>query len=245
MMANSVNIMAGRLAGQQQKLTATADNVANVNSAGFKRLVTDFSEVQPVKNGVKVGSFVTKGHTTVDYSVGALTKTDNPFSVAIHGQGFFALDNNGTTIYTRDGNFALDAEGNLVSQSGLPVLDTNGAPLTVPADAREIKISSDGTVSSEQGQLGNIGINIFSKEDLPALRRAGNLGFVAGPNATPIIAEAPTVIQGSVENSNVNSMEEVVNLTEVNRAYQGAARLMRQIEDLEQRSIRELSRLPN
>jgi flagellar basal-body rod protein FlgF len=246
-MMNSVYVLTSKVVGQRKELATIADNVANANSTGFKRLVTDYKTVDPSKHGNKIGDFAEAMPSRIDFSAGAYDHTGNALDVALQGENsFFAVEVNGVTQYTRNGRMVIDSEGQLRTSAGHPVLDANNAPINIPADAKSISIADDGNISTEQGLAGKIGAFVFSREDLARLVRTGNGNYLAG-GGIPLPAEDGdfAVLQGHLEASNVNSINEITRLTELNRAYQSALKASQQIEELNTRAIRSLSQLPN
>lgn len=241
---NSVYIMTSRMAGQRKQLDAMADNIANVTTNGHKGARVEFQEILGRNQGNQVAKFSDTLPTTFDFSQGSLKTTSNPLDVSIQGEGFFAVDVNGAQVYTRNGHFTLDAEGNLTTSNGNFVLDANNAPISIPPGSNEISITREGVVSTNIGDAGTLGVFKFDPQAQAGLVRAGNNGFVS-TNGAPTVVESPTIIQATLEESNINSIAEITRMTELNRAYQSAAKLVKSVEDLQQKSIRELSRLPN
>ena len=239
-------VLATRTLTTQRQFTAIADNVANVNTHGFRKLELNFREVKSAPPGAQPTSYVADRALVLSQADGALESTSNPLDVALSGNGFFAIDVNGTTQYTRRGQFMLSSNGTLVTPEGHSVLDNSGAPLQFTAETRNIKIAPDGTISTEQGRLGQLGIFQFSPEQLKLLQRAGASAFSPqlGATATPAdftAKDAPQVRQGYLEASNVNAVQEMVDMEVVSRAYQQSITLAKSLEDLEQRAIRNLS----
>ncbi|MDD9912651.1 MAG: flagellar hook basal-body protein, partial [Alphaproteobacteria bacterium] len=178
----------------------------------------------------------------VDFSAGTIESTDNPLDAAIQGDGFFTVDVNGQTQYTRNGHFALSSRGLLVNGSGQPVLDSAGGEIVIPLDAESVTITAEGAIATENGVVAELGIFKFNKEDQQVLNRSGNGGFFAPDTANPERAnEDVVVMQGRLEVSNVEGIQEVVKLQELNKSYQQAMRAIRQMEDLEERAIRNIA----
>ena len=239
-------VLASRTLSTQRQFTAVADNVANVNTAGFRKLEMNFREVISRPQGTPTASYVADRALLVSQSDGAMQSTGNQLDIALAGNGYFAIDVNGVTQYTRRGQFVLNNEGTLVTPEGHSVLDNSGAPIQFTPEVKTISFASDGTISTEQGQLGQLGIFQFSDADVKLLQRAGNTAFIPqlGAVATPAdfgVPGAPQVRQGFVEASNVNAVQEMVDMETVSRAYQQSITMARSLEDLEQRAIRNLS----
>src|SRR5690606_8563785 len=141
---------------------------------------------------------------------GSIRRTGNPLDAAISGEGFFAIQGVGEVTYSRRGQFVLDQNGTLVTPSGEPVLDNAYAPIQVPETATFVAISRDGTVATDEGQIGQLGVFGFSDEGKRMLQRAGNGGYIPA-GAPPVPLETPNVLQGFLESSNVNAVEEMTN----------------------------------
>lgn len=234
-----IAVLASRAITTQKWFTSIADNVANANTDGYRKVGMEFKEVISRPQGAPTASYVGDRAAWVNYNSGVLQETGNPLNVALGNEGLFAINVNGTVQYTRRGHFLMNTEGTVVTPEGNPLLDIALGEIQIPAGTQDILIAPDGTLSTEQGQLAQIGVFTFAPEDRGMLRRAGSTSFVPeGVNALPV--ENPQVIQGKVEASNVNAVEEMVTMQQVSRAYQSALRNLRSVEDLEERAIRNL-----
>jgi flagellar basal-body rod protein FlgF len=238
-------VLASRTLTTQRQFTAIADNVANVNTNGFRKLEMNFREVISRPGGKPTASYVADRALIFSAQDGAMEKTSNPLDVALNGEGFFAISVEGNTQYTRRGTFLLATDGTLVTPEGHPVLDNAQAPIQIPAGTQNITITTDGTLATETGPLAQLGVYRFSPEDMKLLQRAGNTAFSPqlGAAATPIdfaALGAPQVRQGFLEASNVNAVQEMVAMDMVSRAYQQSLTMAKSLEDLEQRAIRNL-----
>jgi flagellar basal-body rod protein FlgG len=241
-MLRSLWIAKTGMEGQQTKLDAIANNLANVGTNGFKRAGVVFedlmyqslrapgsntSEQTQLPTGLQVGLGSRVAATARNFGQGSLQQTGNNFDVAIKGQGFFQVTlPDGGTGYTRDGAFQVDNAGQLVTAAGFPVQPG----ITIPAGAQSVAIAADGTVSitvSGQAQpqvLGQIQTATFIN---PAglEPRGGNLYAETAASGTPNAAAPGTgahgaLQQGFVEGSNVNVVEELVTMIATQRAYE-------------------------
>jgi flagellar basal-body rod protein FlgG len=230
------------LDAQQTRMTVTSNNLANVNTTGFKRGRASFEDLlyqnvrQPggassqqteLPSGLTTGTGVRVVSTQKNFMQGNLLQTGNALDVAINGRGFFeVLLPDGSTAYTRDGSFQINAQGEMVTASGY----TLQPGIQIPEGAQSVSIGSDGTVSVQlagQGQpiqIGNINITDFIN---PAgLQAKGENLFVetgaSGPPqpSTPGLNGLGLLQQGALESSNVNVVEELVNMIETQRAYE-------------------------
>jgi len=230
------------LEAQQNRMAVISNNLANVNTTGFKRGRAVFEDLL-YQNVTQVGAQSTQNTrvpTGLSYGTGVKTvateklfvqgnnlDTGNPLNVAIQGKGFFqVLLQDGTLAYTRDGSFQKDAQGQLVTSNG----DVIQPAITVPIDALSLTIGTDGTVSVTQPgsstptQVGSVQTASFVN---PAgLQPIGKNIFLesaasgAATVGTPGITGLGELAQGSLESSNVNVVEELVNMIEAQRAYE-------------------------
>jgi len=233
---------ASGMESQQKNIDVVANNLANVNTAGFKKSRADFQDLMyqnlkttgapstnttQVPTGIQIGlgsrlAAVTKIFTTGDFS-----QTGNELDMAIEGDGFFQIQlPDGTTAYTRSGAFKKDSTGRVVTSDGYPLLPA----ITVPSNATKTNIGNDGTVSVLQAgqntptQIGNIQLASFPN---PAgLSAQGKNLFIvsdasgAATTGTPGQTGLGTLSQGFLEMSNVSVMEEMVNMITGQRAYE-------------------------
>lgn len=233
-------IMSSHMIGQRHRLDTVADNVANVNTVGYKRQTLDFQELVSRQQGQEVGSFANHNGTRLEFVQGGLSPTGNPLDVAIMGEGFLAVQVGNNVHYTRNGHMNIDAEGQLVNDLGEPVLDANNAPINIPQDSTELTITSDGTVNNQNGAIAALGVYSFDNPKM--MQRTGNNGYIP-INQPAIPVETPRVSQGFLENSNVNAVQETVKMTDLARKYESAAQLINSMDELEQRAIRTLPTL--
>jgi flagellar basal-body rod protein FlgF len=237
-----VYIASSNMIGQRQRLDAVADNIANVNTAGYKRQIVDFGELVSTKQTQQVGSFSHHIGTQFVFDQGGFQLTDNQLDTAIRGDGFYATNVDGQITYTRNGQFNMDAAGNLVNGQGHPVLDANNGPISIPTDSTTISFTQEGDIVNQNGIVATLGV--FSFDNKQALTRTGNGGWIAN-GQTPILAEGFSIEQGHLETSNVNAVRETVTMTELARRYESTAKMIRQMEQLEESAIQNLSRMPN
>jgi flagellar basal-body rod protein FlgG len=225
---------------QQLNLNTIANNLANVNTAGFKRSRIEFQDLLYQKprasgtdtgggnllpTGTEVGNGTRVAATAKDFTQGQLTNTGGNLDVAIQGDGFFEIQRpDGTLAYSRDGSFKLNAQGQVVTADGLPVLS---GFQTVPTGTTSITIASNGQVtaqSSSGSQSYRLTLTRFAN---PSGLRAlgGNLYEETAASGTPEAGNPAeqgfgSTMQGYVETSNVNIVEEMVNLIIAQRAYE-------------------------
>jgi len=239
---------------QQLNIDTTANNLANVNTTGFKRSRVDFQDLlyqtsrvpgsptaQGVEapTGIQVGSGVRPASTQRIFSQGDFQQTENPLDLVIEGDGFFqVLRGDGTTAYTRAGSFRKDANGRMVNPDGYPLQPE----ITIPATAVNISIGTDGVVSvtlagsNTPQQVGTIELARFSNPaGLNAIGRNLFLPTAASGNATtgaPGSLAVGTLSQGFIEMSNVKVVEEMVNLIIGQRAYEAGSRAVQTADEM-------------
>ena len=230
------------LDAQQTQMTVTANNLANVSTTGFKKsravfddlLYQNLSQVgantsqsTQAPTGLNIGTGVRVVATEKNYTQGSVNTTGNSLDLAIQGRGFFqVLQPNGTVGYTRDGSFQVNAQGQLVNATGYQVQPA----ITIPQGAQSVTIAPNGVVTvllpgqTAPTQVGSLQLADFIN---PAgLQDAGgNLAVESASSGTPTtgspgLTGLGTIIQGSVESSNVNVVEEMVNMIETQRAYE-------------------------
>ncbi|WP_455921625.1 flagellar basal-body rod protein FlgG [Pseudomonas putida] len=245
------------LEAQQAQMDVIANNLANVSTNGFKKSRAVFEDLlyqnmrQPgaqstsqtkLPSGLQVGTGVRQVATERLHTQGNLTETDNAKDLAINGNGFFEVDMpDGTTAYTRDGSFQLDANGQMVTSNGYTL--TGG--ITIPSTATSVSVSSDGIVSvvpagsSTSTQVGQLNVAMFIN---PAgLESIGQNLYLetdasgAPTESTPGLNGAGTLSEGYVETSNVNVVEEMVSMIQVQRAYEINSKAVDASNDMLQR----------
>ena len=230
------------LDAQQTRMEVVSNNIANVNTTGFKRERAVFEDLlyqnmtqvgasstqdTQLPSGFSIGTGVRVVATEKLHSQGNLTNTGNPFDLAVQGKGFFqVLMPDGSLAYTRDGSFQVNQEGQLVTAMGYQVQPA----ISVPEGALSVTVGSDGTVSAllpgsnAPTQIGSVQLTNFINP--PGLQPIGqNLLLESGSSGapqtgTPGLNGLGTLMQGSVESSNVNIAEELVNMIETQRAYE-------------------------
>lgn len=191
-----------------------ANNLANLSTAGFKGQHLLFSQyLSQASDGAPL-AYVQELGTARDTSQGPITETGNPLDVAIQGDGFFTVQTPLGPRYTRNGHFQLDADRQIVTSQGYPVLTDNGSPLTVPQGAGQVTIGADGSVGTTgQGSVGIIGIAAFANPQA-VTPTAGGLYTT---DQTPQAATGTKLVQGSFEGSNVEAIIEMTRLLSAER----------------------------
>lgn len=249
---------ASGMQAQQLNMDVVANNLANTNTTGFKKSRADFQDLmyQTVKTtgapatnattiptGIQVGLGVRPAAVAKIFSSGNLTQTGNELDLAIQGDGFFQIQQaDGSTAYTRAGTLKKDGEGRLVTSDGNPVLPE----ILIPNNATRVTVGSDGTVSVQQGgqnsptTVGTLQLASFSNPS--GLNSVGNSLFLptessgAATTGTAGRDGLGTLEQGYVEASNVNVMEEMVNMIVGQRAYEINSKAVQAADDMMQQA---------
>lgn len=226
----------------QRQMDVLANNLANINSTGFKGESILFEEyLMPIAadrtfpRGDQQLSYVQDWATLHNFAPGTIAQSDNPLDVALTGPGFFTVEGPEGTRYTRNGVFQIDSEGALVTQNGYRVLSDGGVPIVFGAEETDIAITADGTISTSAGNKGRLGIVEFDNPQL--LTRTGDTMFAGG---VPREATATALVQGAVENSNVSGVGEMTEMIRVTRAYTSLADLMSKQDELRRTAIQRL-----
>lgn len=243
-MDNTMYVALSRQMTLRRELDIVANNIANVDTTGFKvegtMVKTDPSTGATMTDGPPNLKFVIDDGVTRDFSQGALRQTDGTFDVGIEGQGFFRIQTAAGERYTRDGRFTLSPEGKLTTQAGDAVQGESG-DIVVDPQQGPVAIAADGTVSQGTSKIGKIAVVTF--DDLASLSKTGDNQFSNTSNLQPQPATAARVHQGMLEGSNVNSILQVTRLIEISRAYESMARTIENSAELSRRSVERLGRL--
>ncbi len=221
-----------------RRLDVAANNIANMNTPGYKGEELMFTEY--LTRSLNSDSafkerivFPRDIGIARDMSEGAWTATNNQLDVAISGEGFFAVETAAGPMYTRNGHFRLNQDGQIVGANGNPVLSTTGEPFFIAPNEAVINISEDGTVSTENAVLGRLRVVTF--EDQQNLRKeAGSLFYT---DQEPQEVATPKVHQGVLEGSNVNAVVEMTQMIEINRSYQNAQKMIEGEHERQRRAM--------
>lgn len=227
-MQNGLYVALSSQIALERRLTTIADNVANAATVGFRATQIKFEDVV-AGTGEKSISFVGGGGTFLSEAKGGFRETGNPLDFAVRGDAWFAIETPDGTVMTRDGRFSMLQTGQIVSLEGYPVLDASGAPLQVDPASGSPAVGSDGFMRQNGAQVGAIGL--FTFEPGADFRRYGNSGVVPNGEPEPLLDRADAgVVQGFVEESNVNPVLEMTRLIMLQRAFENADALMRETD---------------
>jgi flagellar basal-body rod protein FlgF len=237
-MQNGLYVALSAQVSLQRRLDTIAANVANMNTPGYRAEGVTFAE-QVARAGEKRLSYVSPGQDYISRQAGPLIRTGNRLDVAIQGDGWFAVQDNGKTIYTRDGRLKLSETGALQNVNGATVVDAGGSPIQLDAAGGDLSISGDGMITQNGRQTGAIGV--FLLDDQAELTRAGDSGFTSDKPGTVVLDFTHnSVVQGAIEGANVNPVEEMTKLIAVTRNFDGVASEVSQTENSLQDAIKSL-----
>ena len=251
----SLSIAATGMVAQQRNVEVISNNLANMNTTGYMRRRTEFHDLlyqnlrragstssdagTIVPSGVQTGLGVKLAAVYRIHEQGNLNPTDNAFDLAVQGRGFFQIQMpNGDTGFTRDGTFQLNATGQIVTHDGYPVLPN----ITVPSNAVDVVINASGEVQAKlDGQVaysnvGQIQTAIFAND--AGLESIGSNLYLETPASGNATTGSPgstgfgTVLQGFLETSNVNAVEEISNLISAQRAYEMNSKVIQTSNDM-------------
>jgi len=257
-MINGYYAAAGGMVTQFNRLNVISNNLANVNTPGFKqddivigvyeRLFSTKRDILPLENNTKeAAKFLNRNLNKVpivveeytNFSIGNLQKSSNPLDIALKQKNsFFVVDFNGEKL-TRAGNFSLDNEGYLVTKDGYKVLDINNNPIQIPLNAKNIVVDKDANIYVDKQKIATL--KIISIDNLKTLEKLGNSMWKFDPNRAKTLT-TNTTLQGFLEKSNVNPVKEMTQLIETNRLVEQYQKVMSSfMDDLNQEAINKLA----
>jgi flagellar basal body rod protein FlgG len=234
-MVDSAGQLGSSINALMNEYHTVAHNIANINTTGYKRRVNSFSRelMNQMSGGTEesVSAAEITAEGAVDFTTGALVNTGRALDAALLGKGFFVVETPDGPLYTRNGVFQVNTQGQLVDLENR-ILAGDGGPIVVPPNVSEldINIAEDGNVKAGQGLLGKLRIVDF-KENESELIPVGRSCFKADPDFPVSDAENVTVRQGFREASNVKLVEELVDLIGVSRLYEMNMSLLRKQQE--------------
>jgi flagellar basal-body rod protein FlgF len=238
----------------QRELDVVANNMANLNTNGFKADGAVFGEY--LQNNARTQaagqdrrlSFVQDRMSWHDFSQGTVQQTGGPLDVAIDGEGMLVVQTSNGERYTRNGALQINNAGELVTSTGDKVLGDGGVIVLQNTD-RDVVITKDGTIKVREGlsltsdsTRGKLRIVRF--DEMQQLRKDGASAFRAPEGTTPIPIENPNVIQGAIEKSNVRSVIAMTRMIEVTRSYTEVATILQQQSEMRKNSLQQLAEVP-
>jgi len=242
---NALLVGLSRQMALARELDVIANNMANVGTNGFKARSARFNEfIMPIASAESFVardrplSYVVDRGTPLDLSQGDLKRTGNPLDVALRADNFLVVQTANGERYTRAGSLEINAQGQLVTQTGQPVMG-NGGPITFGENESNPRIAADGTVSTDQGDRGKLRLVRFANPR--ALVNEGTNLFASAAGAALPAGPEARVEPGAIEGSNVKAIVEMTRLIEVQRSYQSTANMLAKTDELRGKAIARLA----
>ncbi|MDB5460933.1 MAG: flagellar basal body rod protein [Caulobacteraceae bacterium] len=252
-MNNALYVGLSRQMTLQREMDVIANNFANSDTVGFKvetlKLETDTQTPVVQAGGARPSAinFVRDVGVDRDYSQGALRQTGGTFDLGLQGDGFFQVNTPNGLRYTRDGRFSLDAKGQVVNLAGDTLQGAGGSPIVIDPLKGAPSIARDGTITQIDPKtttstvVGKVGAVTFADPTALQKTASGQYDNVSNLAAQP--ARATSILQGMLENSNVDSIQMMARMIAVSRAYESVANMMSQTGDTSDQSIQRLGRV--
>ena len=215
----------------ERRLTTIADNMANMNTVGFRATEVKFDQVlSDIDNDISAKvAFASQGNDYLATQSGELQQTGNPLDFAVKGDAWFALETPGGQVLTRDGRFTMAETGELQSIRGYSVLDAGGAPIQLDRNGGPPSVGTDGRVVQDGKVVASIGL--FQADLTQGFLRYDNSGVLPTAAMQPVVDTRDTgVMQGYIEQSNVNAIGEMTELISINRSFESVSSLLSSTE---------------
>jgi flagellar basal body rod protein FlgG len=225
---------------QTKKNDVVSNNLANADTIGFKKDFTFFDTYRKKMEEVNNLSI----HSVKDLSQGDFEDTNNPLDISIAGDGFFTIQAENEVVYTRNGHFDLDIDGNLVDSAGNFVLGEGGIINLITTDDQvsNIFISGEGEIYVDEILVDKLRITNFT-DNSELERLSGSVFRVKNPETIDSSENNAVIMQGRIEKSNVNPIDEMVNLMELERGFESSQRTIRTIDDILSKAATQLSKV--
>ncbi len=214
-----------------------ANNLSNVQTIGFKREVPVFQSILSKTSE----RFQNIQHDTmrISFLPGPIQKTGNDLDLTIEGEGFFKVKTPNGVRYTRNGNFSLTKDQLLINADGFPVLGQRGSEITLTG--KKIAVGSNGSVMADGNEVDQIAVVTFSDQSI--LQKEGHTLLKNGSSEGEIKAPQSQVLQGALEASNVNAVEEMINLMDSHRTYESCLKIIQADDSLDSKAVNEVGRV--
>ncbi len=234
-MKNISHICLAHQVALRELVDTVAHNITNGLTKGFKAEKPIFQYYISERHPLHDVAYVKLANKIIDPSPGPITITENTLDVAIT-KGFFVVQTPIGNRYTRNGQFLLNDQGTLVDQQGYPVLGTGDVPLQIPPETGTIRIKGDGMVYADDEEIAQLQVVEFDENEKTAIDESGYLAT----NQLPRQVLEPEVIQGALEESNVQSINELITLMDAHRQYENSQKLLDMFDRLAQQGINKI-----
>jgi flagellar basal-body rod protein FlgF len=235
-MGNTDVIAANGLFRQEQRFNMIANNLSNTQTAGFKKDVPVFSKIMS-QSTERFKSGETQMSVTV-FQQGDMQRTGNDLNLAIEGEGFFKVKTPWGVRFTRNGDFKLNENKTLVDSNGFPVM---GRREEIPLQGKTIQVLPDGAVHVDGQEVDRLSLVTFP--DLNAIQKEGQTYFRAAEGLEETEASGAQVIQGALESSNVNAIEEMIRLIDAERSFAACQKIIQAQDELTGKAVNELGKV--
>ena len=248
-MVKALYSAASGMIGQQMRQEAVANNIANVSTTGYKKAIgaqrgfyqiyLDSLVAAELRSSDIPGGGMLLDATATDFSQGPMEHTGEPLDVALDGPGFFVIEGpNARNLYTRNGHFTRNENGELVTENGYRVQGEGGA---ITAAGAAIVLSDDGRVFVDGSETGALQVVTF--DDPHRLFRVGDTMFAVAEDVVPSIVETPKMVPGALEASNITVAREMLEMLTTMRTFEANQRIVRAVDSTLDRTINELGRV--
>ena len=262
-MVSGIDAAARGMLAQQINMDVLANNLANINTSGFKQLIPVFrsmeqrkpTEEQEIedKEAENFGSppiMISTGcmveSTFVDFKQGALSKTDNNLDFAINGEGFFVVEKDGKEFYTRNGNFSLNEDGSLVASDGYLVMSESGGSIDFNIrdnSFQDIKIRDDGVLMLGKEEVAGLKVVNFKDPGKELLAAGSSLFKPINKDVKPIEADKYKIEQGFIECSNANTVETMIKTITATRTYETLSKVLQASDHTLTKAVNDVGRV--
>ncbi|MEJ0010241.1 MAG: flagellar basal-body rod protein FlgF [Alphaproteobacteria bacterium] len=227
----SIYIATSLQANLFRDMDVTANNIANLNTAGYQAEKLSFNQYLE-EDGETKDAYANEPSSYRDLTPGAMQYTNNSLDFAISGNAYFQVQTPLGVRYTRAGGFQLNEQGSIVTTDGYPVLGADGSEITVPEGTKEVVVNGIGQVGADGQTIGQIGLMSFRNEQ--GLQRLGNSLYTSSEAPEP--SESARVVQGAIESSNVNGVTELVRVMNLTRAVTNSSKFIDTMYNLERKT---------
>lgn len=226
MVSGKYSALSGAIA-REQAISNVSNNLANFSTTGYRRSQVSFESILRGEQQTRTARGI--NYTRIkrnfsDFSSGPIRKTDDPLNFAIHGEGFFKIQGANGPLYTRRGDFMINAQGLLTTSNNMPVLNDGNGQITIPeTDTSKVAVGDDGTVFllGLQGDRTEIGkIAMVDIADKQQLQRESDTAFSLAPGAAEQASETSRLLQGNLEQANINMSSELAQMIDNYRTFE-------------------------